>query len=425
MHSIAELYQQYLRFPRVNTDSRRLEPGTFFVCLKGDRFNGNDFAQQALDGGAAVVVMDEDRGIRDSRVMRVWNGLESLQELARHHRSQLKIPIIGLTGSNGKTTSKELFNAVLSRKFSVSATIGNLNNHIGVPLTLLAITEKHQIGIVEMGANAQGEIAFLSEIAQPDIGYITNFGKAHLEGFGGVQGVIKGKSELYDYLRTHSKVALVNSSDELQMTKSQGIERLLFGTNEAAPNHFELDSEAPDLVCLWGERAFRSQLSGAYNFSNIAAAFRLGLHFGIDPDKIISGIETYAPTNQRSERQKSNRNSLIVDCYNANPSSMSAALENLKKQSGKRMAILGDMFELGPYEAQEHQRIVDQIEKSDIEKALLIGHAFSKTRFSNKIRTFETRSEAEEEIRKTAPSGFTILLKGSRGMELEKLLPVL
>jgi len=300
-----------------------------------------------------------------------------------------------------------------------------LNNHIGVPLTLLSIEKSHELAIVEMGANAQREIAFLSSIAQPDIGYITNFGKAHLEGFGGVEGVVKGKSELYDYLRAHSKVALVNSSDALQMTKSEGIERLLFGESEPHPYSFKLKSETPELICSWGDRAFRSNLSGGYNFSNIAAAFRLGLHFGLDPEEIIAGIESYTPNNQRSEWCRTDRNQIIVDCYNANPSSMSVAIENLKKQSGKRMAILGDMFEMGPFEAEEHQRTVDQVLNSEIEQTWLIGKAFSRTSFSGDIRSFETLFEAENELKQHPLQGFTILLKGSRGMALEKLLPLL
>jgi len=425
MYSIAELYQQYLRFPEINTDSRKLKPNTFFVCLKGDRFNGNDFALQALEGGAGVVLMDEDHGIGDSRVVRVENCLETLQDLARFHRSQLTIPVVGLTGSNGKTTSKELFKAVLEQKFRVAATQGNLNNHIGVPLTLLSITPEHQIGIVEMGANAQREIAFLSEIAQPDIGYITNFGKAHLEGFGGIEGVIKGKSELYEYLRSHGKTALVNSADDLQMEKSADIERFLFGPDEPEPFQFDFEDHPSGMKLRWGRIWTSTQLTGAYNFSNVAAAFRLGLHFGIEPTQIQSALQQYVPTNQRSERRQTERNQLVVDCYNANPSSMKVALDNILVLPGPHCVILGDMFEMGPYEAEEHQAIVDQLGHIDMERVLLVGPAFGRTHCPPEFIRFATTQQAYHFLDSNPISGYTVLLKGSRGMALETLIPLL
>ncbi|MBI1316788.1 UDP-N-acetylmuramoyl-tripeptide--D-alanyl-D-alanine ligase [bacterium] len=425
MLSIAELYQLFLLYPHIQTDSRKLQPNAFFVCLKGDRFNGNDFAHQALEGDAAVVVMDEDRGLTDSRIVLVHNCLETLQNLARHHRSQLGIPIVGLTGSNGKTTSKELFRAVLEQKFRVAATQGNLNNHIGVPLTLLGINQDHEIGIVEMGANAQREIAFLSEIAQPDIGYITNFGKAHLEGFGGVEGVIQGKSELYVYLRSHGKTALINSSDQLQMEKSAGIERLLFGPGEKEPHQFDFEDHPSGLRLRWGSEWISTQLTGAYNFSNVAAAFRLGLHFGLSSSQIRLALEQYVPTNQRSELRQTDRNRLIVDCYNANPSSMKVAIENLQGQPKPHCVILGDMFEMGTYEAAEHQAIVDQLDITSVDQVILIGPAFGRTQCPQRFRRFPTTQDAQCALENDLLKGFTVLLKGSRGMALEALIPYL
>ena len=325
--NFGKLHEQLISGASVRIDSRQVEAGDLFFTVSGDRFNANDFVPEVLKKEPSFVVMDEDRGIQDERILIAGNGLKALQEFARYHRKKLNIPVIGLTGSNGKTTTKELFHAVLGRRFRCRATEGNLNNHIGVPLSLLSIQRQDEVAVIELGANHQKEIEFLCSLALPDIGYITNFGLAHLEGFGGPEGVIKGKSELYDHLRTHGKKALVCSDDSEQLRRSQGIEQVLFGQREKDPFCFSPLPGGPTLKMKYKEKVVHTQLSGAYNFTNVASAFSLGLMFEMEEESIIQAIEDYTPTNQRSQLQRSERNNqLIIDCYNANPSSVERSL---------------------------------------------------------------------------------------------------
>jgi UDP-N-acetylmuramoyl-tripeptide--D-alanyl-D-alanine ligase len=413
-----KLHEQIFSSARVRIDSRQVATGDVFFTVSGDRFNANDFVPEVLKKEPSFVVMDEDRGIHDKRVMIVEDGLKALQDFARYHRERLNIPIVGLTGSNGKTTTKELFHAVLSSRFRCRATAGNLNNHIGVPLSLLSIQQRDEVAIIEMGANHQNEIEFLCSLAQPDIGYITNFGLAHLEGFGGPEGVIKGKSELYDHLRTHGKKALVCSDDSEQMRQSVGIERLLFGQKEEDPFCFSTHKEGPTFQMRYQGKVVHTQLS-------VASAFSLGLMFEMEDEVIIQAIEDYIPSNQRSQLQRSERNNqLIIDCYNANPSSVENALESLARFTGKRIALLGDMLELGAYEKKEHQRMLDCAKSLGIDEIITVGPIFASLK-DEKVHSFSETEEARSSIEKQGYNHCTILIKGSRGMRMEQLVDLL
>ncbi len=419
------LYQAYLKSKGVNTDTRSVNEGEIYFALKGPSFNGNLFAQMALDKGAMAVVIDEEVEVDSSAmVFQVEDVLSTLQDLARHHRKQLKFPFIGLTGSNGKTTAKELFRSVLSQKFKVHATHGNLNNHIGVPLTILSIPKDTEIAVVEMGANHQKEIELLSSISIPDIGYITNFGKAHLEGFGGVEGVIKGKSELYTQVRSTKSIALVNYNDHKQMEKSEGIDRITYGANQATyPMNF-LDDNEPATV-VYNNQRFESQLTGSFHTANIGAAISLGLHFGLNAEQIQTGISAYKPQNNRSEWREKGSNKIMLDAYNANPNSMEASiLSFMKSTSAPRFLILGDMFELGDTSPEEHQKIVDLC--TDLEaNIILVGEHFNQTSDSNNFKRFTKTEECAANLREHPIKNASILLKGSRGMRLETLLEFL
>lgn len=421
---IDELYQLFLQSTGVSTDTRTVKEGNIFFALKGDHFNGNRFANNALEAGASKAIIDEKKFEGPNTIL-VSNALETLQELAKYHRAKLTIPVIGLTGSNGKTTTKELIASVLSTKYNTQYTKGNLNNHIGVPLSILSIKLDHQVAVIEMGANHQKEIEFLSSISLPDFGYITNFGKAHLEGFGGVDGVIKGKSELYQNLREHHKIALVNINDPKQVELTEGIERVLFGSEKTAypykPVH---ETENGYIGVDYNGLEIQSNLTGAYNFNNICAAITLGLHFDVPISDVKSAIEGYNPTNNRSQIQKTEKNRLIVDAYNANPSSMKAAILNFEKLEAKsKWIIAGDMFEMGEYEAEEHQKLANLMNNPNFEMVILVGQAFSKVH--TPALQIETTEELLRYLRKSNPSNKTILIKGSRGMTLEKAIPYL
>ena len=354
----------------------------------------------------------------------VENSLVALQELARHHREQLDIPVIGLTGSNGKTTTKELIYAVLSQKFEVLATEGNLNNHIGVPLTLLRINDSTEVALIEMGANHRGEIAFLSEIARPTLGYITNFGKAHLEGFGGIEGVVLGKSELYTFLKKTKGKALVNGEDEKQLKQSKGLNQIIFGTQQdKALQMHNSTNEAGFCVVHNKDKDMTSNLTGDYNFSNLNAAVAMGVYFELSSKQIQQGIASYIPNNNRSQWKKTKKNRLLLDAYNANPSSMTAALTAFSSSinTGK-VVILGDMLELGEYSIAEHQSIVDQLAKLHFEEMYLVGPFFQSTKYPENFKVFTETSELSIALKKRNLEGKTILLKGSRGIALEQLL---
>lgn len=422
---IEELYRIYKKHPSVSTDSRNITKDCIFFALKGENFNGNIYAKEALQKGAAYAVIDEPEFNLPKGTILVENVLETLQKLANYHRKQLKVPIISLTGSNGKTTTKELINAVLSKKFKTTATKGNLNNHIGVPLTLLSLNENTEIGIVEMGANHQKEIEFLSNIAEPDYGYITNFGKAHLEGFGGVEGVIKGKSELYDYLKANDKFIFVNANDQKQIERTKQANKYTFGDTDNTNITIEFQSANPMVHLKVGQTEIRSHLIGAYNFSNIAAAVAIGTYFNVDRNSIKEAIESYIPSNNRSQIIKKNTNKIILDAYNANPTSMKAALDNFSSLSDiKKIAFLGDMFELGESAKEEHQSISDYAVTLTIDTIYLIGENFSKT--TNKDKNIIIHSSFNS-LKDNFPSitDSTLLIKGSRGMALERILELL
>ena len=426
MH-LSEFYKLFKQSGGVSTDTRAIKPGTIFFALKGDNFNGNKFADKALEAGASYAVVDDKEQEGPNKIL-VDDALSYLQQLARHHRRQLQIPVISLTGSNGKTTTKEMMAAVMSSKYKVCATKGNLNNHIGVPLTLLSISEDDEFAIVEMGANHQKEIEFLCALAEPDFGYITNFGKAHLEGFGGVEGVIIGKSELYDFLRTreNGKVFL-NIDDRLQIRQSHGIEAISFGSSADSDYKITLSEDSGDLLKLhFSGLSIQSRLTGDYNFSNVAAAICVGSYFDVPTSMIKDAIEAYIPSNNRSQIEETEFNKLIIDAYNANPSSIEAALKNFQEfEANHKWVILGDMFEMGAWSAEEHQRIADLAQKLGFEKVILAGKDFYITQVGDLVHRFQSTDDVIEFLKEEKPTGKTVLIKGSRGMAMERLVPFL
>ena len=397
-----------------------------FFALKGANFDGKEFAEDALKKGARYAVIDDKKYAKnDEDYIVVKNTLEALQKLALFHRNFLGIPILAITGSNGKTTTKELINAVLSKKFKTIATKGNLNNHIGVPLTLLSMDDQTEFGIVEMGANHLLEIEFLCTIAQPDYGYITNFGKAHLEGFGGVEGVIKGKTELYKHLQENQKLIFLNCDDENQR-KHAGYKHVFsFGENEEADVQLEYRKEGPFAKLYYNQTEFNSKLTGSYNAKNMAAALCIGLYFKVEFNKIQNAIEEYIPQNNRSQVIENGTNVIIMDAYNANPTSMQAALENFEELNTQKqkIAILGDMFELGEASPFEHQLIVNYVKNSNFSESYLVGSNFKQTEVtSNQIFKFRDTGHLLEHLRESDFQNCYFLIKGSRGMTLEKAL---
>lgn len=421
---IPQLHQLFLQTSGVSTDTRKIMPGSMFFALKGDNFNANEFAPEALKKGATYAVIDEDLPEDNDKFIRVENVLEALQELAAYHRKYLEVPILALTGSNGKTTTKELFNAVLLRKFKTVATTGNLNNHIGVPLTLLSMNKETELGIVEMGANHQKEIDLLCKIASPDYGYITNFGKAHLEGFGGVEGVIKGKKELYDHLKAHQKMLFLNQDDPLQAQEKSYDHTYSFGSSPEADlqlTYYREDSYAG--IEVEGNKIC-GQLTGNYNSTNMAVAYAVGKYFRVAADDIIAALKDYSPKNNRSQIILKDNRRIILDAYNANPSSMAAALENLKSMEGApKIAILGDMFELGTSAAGEHEHLLEQYHNSNVDKVYAIGSNFFQTNISSqRIKKFESFEDFRSWFQPSEFNAGTILIKGSRGMALERVM---
>ncbi|MGG7036165.1 MAG: UDP-N-acetylmuramoyl-tripeptide--D-alanyl-D-alanine ligase [Flavobacterium sp.] len=426
--TIQDIHHLFLKCTGVSIDTRKIEPGSFFVALKGERFDANTFAGEALGKGAGYVVIDNPEYYIDDRTIVVEDSLKTLQELAKFHRKYLNLPIIALTGSNGKTTTKELVHVVLSKKFSTKATVGNLNNHIGVPLTLLSFSKTTEIGIVEMGANHQKEIEFLCEIAQPDYGYVTNFGKAHLEGFGGVEGVIKGKSEMYAYLGNHDKTVFVNLDDTVQNEKTAGMKRYAFSQNDSNADVFIGSAEANPFVKIKALGIeINSHLIGLYNANNINAALTIGNYFGVAVNDIKDAVESYIPENNRSQLLAKGPNEIILDAYNANPSSMMVALENfLQLDKPDKIIVIGDMYELGEASLTEHRSIVAFLAEKASFDCYFIGkdfyaNAISKTNFYF-YKTFEEFSgfPASADWKNK-----TILIKGSRGMALERTLDYL
>lgn len=395
-----------------------------FFALKGENFNGNTYAKKALENGAKYAVIDDIEFNTPPKTILVNNVLETLQQLATFHRNYLKTPIIALTGSNGKTTTKELINVVLSKKYKTIATVGNLNNHIGVPLTLLSMTNDTDIGIVEMGANHQKEIEFLCNIAKPDFGLITNYGKAHLEGFGGVQGIIKGKSEMYDYLIANNKTAFVNANDAIQVQKTIDIKRITFGDSNEDVNIKFIDA-TPFVKLQYSNLEINSQLIGDYNFTNIAIAIAIGNYFKVEDQAIKTAIESYIPSNNRSQIIQKDTNKIILDAYNANPTSMQAALINFEKQSGDKLAILGDMFELGKEAKEEHQSIADLAASLNINQIIFIGENFYESKIdSDKVTQYKSFDNFKNNFGLSQIKNSILLIKGSRGMALERVLNI-
>ena len=416
-----QLYDIFLKCNGVSTDTRSIKKGSLFFSLKGENFDGNDYALEAINKGAKYAVIDNNK-LENPNFIKVNDVLKSLQALSGYHRIKLKnTTIIALTGSNGKTTTKELIHSVLSKKYKTVSTLGNLNNHIGVPLSLLKIKKDSNFAVIEMGANHIGEIAFLTDLVKPDYGYITNFGKAHLEGFGGIKGVIKGKTELYNWLIENKKPILINSDDEIQK-KFTNSKSILFGKKIHSQFIFKEFNE--DFVSVgYNELKIKSKLIGSYNFYNIIAAISFGLYFKIDIKSIQNAIENYTPKNNRSEVLNIKDKKIILDAYNANPTSMRLAIDSFFKLSGSKALILADMLELGIYSNDEHLEIINHLEKENAGKTYLLGEEFYKLKKeSNSISFYKTKNELILEISNNKILEKNILIKGSRAMKMEELI---
>lgn len=429
MEEMERLYSLFLKYPKICTDSRRDVKGTLFFALSGNNFNGNLFAKEALQKGAVAAVVDDPAlaGRNEPRYFFVPDVLDALQKLAHRHRKQFRIPVLAITGTNGKTTTKELISGVLETEKEIAYTRGNLNNHIGVPLTLLSLKQTTEIAVVEMGANHPGEIEALCRLALPTHGLITNIGKAHLEGFGSYEGVIKAKNELYDSIRKAGGTLFVNQADPLLMNLSEGMERITYG---AAPAGISgtLEGSKPFVKIYWkqGALGIQTRLYGDYNFPNVMAAIAVGNYFGISNLNIKKALEKYTPKNNRSQVIKTAGNTIILDAYNANPGSMPLAIATFSAQSfHNKILILGDMFELGKDAEKEHQKILELLEHKSFKQVILVGRDFFQAQNNRGYTTFKTTVEAAEYLRKQKLTGNTVLIKGSRGMQLETLVQYL
>lgn len=425
---IEKLHERFKESGKVSTDTRQIAEGSVFFALRGDKFNANEFALQALQKGARYAVVDDPKYALDDRFILVDNTLETLQALAKYHRSTLTIPIIGLTGSNGKTTSKELVHAVLLKKFRCYATKGNLNNHIGVPLTLLAIDSSYEIAVVEMGANHLGEITLLSSIANPTHGFITNIGKAHIGTFGGFENIIRGKSELYQHLIVHEGTVFINSQNSILANMAKRFKNPYFYPAANDYYHAEL-LDANPFIRFKAENAevVQTQLMGSYNFENIAVALCIGKFFGVDAHDAHRAIAEYVPGNMRSQIIKKNSNTIILDAYNANPSSMEAAILNLANiQAPKKVVILGDMFELEEEAEKEHQRIGELLKEKKFDRTYFCGKLMSSAKTSfPEAYYFENKDLLIAELKTNPIVDSTILIKASRGIGLETIVEYL
>jgi UDP-N-acetylmuramoyl-tripeptide--D-alanyl-D-alanine ligase len=412
---ISELYKIYKSNSKICTDTRRIQKDGLFFALKGEKFNGNKFAAKAISDGCSVAIIDEKKYCADNKFILVHNVLKTLQDLAKYHREQLSIPIIGITGTNGKTTSKELIHSVLQSELNCYSTRGNLNNHIGVPLSILEIDNDDEIAIIEMGANHKKEILFLCDIAKPTHGVITNIGSAHLEGFKGIQGVIDTKNELYNFIKGINGFLFVNDDDELLVKLANSIQKTSYGLKSNL--NTSITSNTPFLNVTWKDTVINSRLIGDYQFYNISLAICIGNYFKISKQNIQFGIESYIPKNNRSEIIETEDNIIIMDAYNANPSSMKAMITSFSKQDyANKLCILGDMLELGQYTVDEHSAILDLVATLNLE-VIIIGKEFSKV----STEAFKDRTEFEIFLKSHPIKNKTILLKGSRGISLEKL----
>lgn len=428
--NISELYQIYLKHPVITTDSRDCPKDSIFLALKGASFNGNQFADMALEKGCAYVIIDEKEYAKenDERYILVNDCLTTFKELAREHRRHFNIPVIGITGTNGKTTTKELVSAVLSEKFNVMFTQGNFNNDVGVPKTLFRLSPEHEIAVVEMGASHPGDIKKLVEYVEPTCGMITNVGRAHLQGFGSFEGVKKTKGELYDFLAAHDALVFINADNEhlMQMAEERNINRLIcYGKSEDCDIWGEVVSCAPFLKFRWRTGNFewhevQTHLIGSYNIDNMLAAISIGLHFDVKPQQIDHALESYIPSNNRSQLEETKYNKLVVDAYNANPSSMAAAIENFRVMDvPNKMAILGQMGELGKVSHEEHQKVVDQLKTASLDNVWLVGEEFEK--IDCNYRKFKNVEEVKAAIKKQQPQNHYILIKGSNSVKLFQL----
>ncbi len=437
--TIDSIYAAFRANPLICTDTRKLLPRSIFFALKGDNFNGNTFAAKAIEAGCAYAVVDDPEYAAGKKYFLVENVLSTLQELARMHRSLLKIPFIGLTGSNGKTTTKELIRCVLSRRFKTFATEGNLNNHIGVPISVLSVSDEIEVAVIEMGANHQGEIALLCEICRPEYGIITNIGKAHLEGFGGPAGVIKAKSELYQYIEKNSGKIFVNRDNTILTGLIKKADTFTYGTSGLCHILGKSVPSEPFLKLRWKtntdnetleqKEVVETQLTGTYNIENVLAAIAVGTWFSIPASEINAGLREYKPSNSRSQVIDTGRNTLIMDAYNANPTSMRAAIENFAAlESPDKLIVLGDMLELGDHADSEHKEILDLIREKKFARCILVGPIFSKVNQSLKDKgalceTFDSSTTAQQKLKSQLSKlkKHTVLIKGSRGIKLEEL----
>lgn len=430
--SINELYKTYLQYPYISTDTRNIKQDSLFFALKGEKFNANQFAADALKKGAKYAVIDEEKYKINDNYILVDDVLQTLQKLATYHRQQLQIPVIAIVGSNGKTTTKELLTSVLKQKYNVLATPGNFNNHIGLPLTILQITPAHELAIIEMGANHVNENAFLCDIALPSMGIVTNNGKDHLEGFGSMEGVIASNMELFTFLAKNNGIAFINKHDESLMQMAEKV-----SNKKTYAANFEVRTTEADYACFANTirptieftlpnstLPIHSNLSGDYNFDNIMVAVAFGLYLNLSETEIKKGVESYQPANNRSQILKTNTNTIYMDAYNANPSSMELSIKNFAAMPfNNKVLFLGDMFELGKYAAEEHQAIVNLCQSLHLEDVYLCGNDFSKTQTTYK--TFATTNDCLVYIETNPIKNKNIFMKGSRGMKLESLVPAL
>ena len=423
--NISKIYALFNQNNSVSIDTRSIKPKDIFFAIKGPNFDGNNFALEAIKKGASYVISDNSTISKKSdKIIYVDNSIKALQKLANYHRRKLNTKIIAITGSNGKTTSKELILNVLKSKYKTTATKGNLNNHLGVPLSLLEINENTDFGIIEMGANHINEISQLCKIAEPNFGYITNFGNAHLEGFGSIEGVIKGKSELYNYLINNKSLIFHNSENIMQTSLINNYKNnYTFGINSKSDCIINKSESENTLNVSYQNKIIKSTIYGDYNFENICIAIATGEYFEVDFKNIKQGIESYLPKNNRSQISVKNNNTIILDAYNANPTSMCLALKAFKKTNYKnKMIIVGDMLELGKDSNHYHQEIINRLEKINDCIIYIVGEYFCNTKHSDKIKSFSSTKELINNLSKTNVSNYSILIKGSRGMQLEKII---